>query len=168
MAGLTVIATASRPETQEWVRSMGADLVIDHRRPLPEQLAAAGFPNVSFIANFSNTDFYWKTMAEVIEPCGRIVSIVENEHPLDMGLLINKSASFSWEFMFTRSMFQTPDMQVQHEILEWIARLMDSGKLRTTHTQTFRPINAENVRKVHALLESGKGIGKTVLEGWAE
>lgn len=166
LAGLTVIATASRPETQAWVREMGADHVLDHRQPLPPQLEEAGFASVDYIANFSNTDAYWKTMSEIIRPLGKIVGIVENSDPIDLNLLKSKSATFAWEFMFTRSMFETPDMQVQHEILETISNLIDAGKIRSTHTETVSPINAANLRQVHAKLESGKGIGKTVLEGW--
>lgn len=166
VAGLTVIATASRAETQSWVKEMGADYVIDHRQPLPPQLEEGGFSSVDYIANFSNTDSYWTTMAGLIRPLGKIVCIVENSSPIDLNLLKSKSASFAWEFMFTRSMFETPDMQVQHEILEAVAELIDAGKIRSTHTETLTPINAANLRQVHSKLESGKGIGKTVLEGW--
>ncbi|HEV2695197.1 MAG TPA: zinc-binding alcohol dehydrogenase family protein [Verrucomicrobiae bacterium] len=166
LAGLTVIATASRPETVEWVAKLGADHVIDHTKPLPAQLAAIGHKEVDYIANFANTDKYWATMAEVIRPLGKIVSIVENTAPVDLNLLKSKSASFSWEFMFAKALHQT-EMASQGELLEEVADLIDSKKLRTTLTETLTPINAENLRKAHAQLESGRTIGKLVLEKWS-
>jgi zinc-binding alcohol dehydrogenase family protein len=166
LAGLTVIATASRPETQEWVRSLGSDHVIDHRQPLPAQLAGVWHKEVDYIANFSNTDAYWDVMAEVIRPQGKIVSIVENEGPLDLEVLKSKSVSFGWEFMFTRSMFQTPDMADQGVLLNEVAALIKAGKLRSTLTETLSPINAINLKTAHAKSESGKLIGKIALNGW--
>jgi len=166
IAGLVVVTTASRLQTREWVLSLGADEVLDHRQPLKFQLAAAGHGEVDFIANFNNTDAYWSAMADMIRPQGRIVSIVENEKPLDLNLLKSKSATFVWEFVFTRSMFQTPDMEAQGQLLNQIAELVDSGKLRTTLTNPISPINAVNLRTAHAQLESGRSIGKIVLTGW--
>ena len=166
IAGLVVVTTASRLQTREWVLSLGADEVLDHRQPLKFQLAAAGHGEVDFIANFNNTDAYWSAMADMIRPQGRIVSIVENEKPLDLNLLKSKSATFVWEFMFTRSMFQTPDMEAQGQLLNQIAELVDSGKLRTTLTNPISPINAVNLRTAHAQLESSRCIGKIVLTGW--
>ncbi len=166
LAGLTVIATASRPETVKWVLSLGADHAVDHRQPLPPQLAALGRKEVDYIANFANTDQYWAAMAELIKPQGHIVSIVENSAPLELGLLKSKSASFQWEFMFTRAMYQTPDMDRQGALLDEIAELINAGKLRATHSETLKPINAANLRLVHAKIESGKAVGKITLEGW--
>jgi len=165
-AGLTVIATASRPDSQAWVTRLGADQVVNHRLPLPEQVSEAGYPQVDYIANFSSTDAYWPVMAEIIRPQGHIVSIVENSYPIELGLLKSKSATFSWEFMFTRSMFQTPDMHEQGELLNKIAELIDSGVLRTTLTETLSPINATNLKAAHARSESGTTIGKLVIAGW--
>jgi zinc-binding alcohol dehydrogenase family protein len=166
LAGLTVIATASRPETRKWVQNLGADHVIDHRQPLPAQLTALGHKEVDFIANFSNTDAYWAVMAEVIRPQGHIISIVENLAPVELGLLKNKSVSFTWEFMFTRQMFQTPDMAEQGALLDEVSALVDAGTLRTTLTEILTPINAANLRTAHAMSESGKTIGKMALAGW--
>lgn len=166
LAGLVVIATASRPETVAWTKELGADHVVDHRKPLPAQLAAAGFATVDFILNFSSTDAYWEVMAEVIRPQGLICSIVENDAPLDLDLLKSKSAGFVWEFMFTRSMFGTPDIAVQHLILNAAADLLDAGKIRHTLTDRLAPINAANLIAAHAKLESGKSIGKIALSGW--
>lgn len=166
LAGLVVIATASRPETQEWVTSMGAHHVVNHRDHLPTQLSALNFAAMHYIANFNNTDTYWSIMAELIRPQGKIVCIVENTAPIDLNLLKSKSASFSWEFMFTRAMYRTPDMAAQGDLLNEVADLIDAKKLRTTLTETLSPINATNLRQAHARLESGHAIGKLVLSGW--
>jgi zinc-binding alcohol dehydrogenase family protein len=166
-AGLVVIATASRPETQAWVTGLGAHHVVDHREHLPTQLGALNFACVHYIANFSNMDIYWSVMAELIRPQGKIVGIVENSAPVELGLLKSKSASFAWEFMFTRAMYRTPDMAAQGLLLDEAAALIDAKKLRTTLTETLTPINAANLRQAHARLESGRNIGKLVLTGWA-
>lgn len=167
MAGLAVIATASRPETRDWVASMGAHQVVNHREHLPTQLGALNFACVHYIANFNNTDVYWSVMAELIRPQGKIVGIVENTGPIELGLLKSKSAAFVWEFMFTRSMYRTPDMAAQGELLNEATALLDAKKLRTTLTETLTPINAANLRQAHARLESGHSIGKLVLTGWS-
>ncbi len=166
LAGLDVIATASRPETRRWVLDLGADHVLDHRQPLRSQLAVVGHDEVDFIANFSNTDTYWTVMAEIIRPQGKIVCIVENEAPVDLNLLKSKSSTFVWEFMFTRSRYQTTDMAKQGSLLNELSKLIDSDKLHTTLNETISPINAANLRKAHAKSESGKSIGKIVLAGW--
>jgi zinc-binding alcohol dehydrogenase family protein len=165
-AGLVVIATASRPESQDWVKGLGADHVVNHRQSLPEQMTEIGHKEVNYIANFSNTDAYWAVMAELIKPQGHIVSIVENDRPVEIGLLKSKSASFGWVFMFTRSMFQTPDMAEQGTLLNEVANLLDAGTLRTTLTETLTPINAANMRAAHAKSESGRTIGKVAISGW--
>jgi zinc-binding alcohol dehydrogenase family protein len=166
LAGLVVIATASRPETQKWVTSLGASHVVDHRQHLPTQLGSLNFACVHYIANFNDIDTYWSIMAELIRPQGKIVGLVDNKTPMDLKLLKSKSATFAWEFMFTRAMYQTPDMGIQGAILDEAAALVDAKKLRTTLTETFSPINAANLRQAHARLESGRTIGKLVLEGW--
>lgn len=166
LAGLTVIATASRSETREWTQQLGAEHIIDHHQPLNIQLASFGHRQVDYIANFFDTDLYWGIMADLIRPQGKIVGIVENKDALDIDLLKSKSATFVWEFMFTRSMFQTPDMNEQGRILEAVASLIDQEKIRSIRKETLRPINAENLRATHAKLESKSAIGKCVLEGW--
>ncbi len=165
-AGAVVIASASRPESAAWVRELGADHVVDHHRPLAPQLAALGFEAVDRIANFSDTDTYWKVMAELIAPLGSIVAIVGNRHPLDLNLLKAKSVTFAWEFMFSRSQFQTADMGRQGEILDHLADLFDAGELRPTLGRTLSPINAANLEVAHAQLASGSTIGKIALMGW--
>ncbi|QRO00240.1 zinc-binding alcohol dehydrogenase family protein [Archangium violaceum] len=166
LAGLRVIATASRPESQEWCREMGADHVISHREDIPKQLKDVGHPEVDYLFNTVDTVAYWNVMCDVIKPRGRMVSIVEAGQPVDLGRLMGKSVSFSWELMFTRSRFQTQDMEEQHRILNQVGQWMDSGRLKTTLTEKLSPISAANLRAAHARLESGKMMGKLVLEGW--
>jgi zinc-binding alcohol dehydrogenase family protein len=166
LAGLVVIATASRPETGKWVADWGADHVVNHRQPLPPQLAAKGFREVDFIANFADTSAYWAVMAEIIRPQGKIVALVDSTGPLDLNLLKRKSATFAWEFMFARAMYRTPDMGAQGDLLDEVADLVEAGKLRSTLTETLSPITAANLRTAHARLESGRTIGKLSLADW--
>lgn len=164
-AGLTVIGTASRKETIEWAKAHGADYVVNHRESLKEQIEKLGYPFVDYILCLNNTDYHWKNIIETIAPLGRICSIVETEHPLDVAPLKPKSASFSWEFMFTKAMFKK-DMITQHDLLDRVADYVDKGILETTLHEKKSPINAENLRQAHQELESGKTIGKIVIEGW--
>ncbi len=167
LAGLTVITTASRKESEDWCRDLGADHVVDHREDLAPQLKNLGFETVDYIANYNNTEAYWDTMGQVIAPQGHIVLIVEQQGNLDIGgPFKTKSVSISWELMFTRSLFETSDIAKQHEILKQIAALIDSGKLRTTANGTLGQITAANIIKAHTIIESGNSIGKLVLEGW--
>lgn len=166
IAGLTVVATASRPESAAWVTELGADHVINHHKPLMEQLSAASLSQVDYIFCCSHTDDYFMGMVEAIKPQGKICVIVDAFKPLEMTLLKAKSATFVWESMFTRSMYKTPDMIAQHHILERVAELVEEGVIKTTLSEVITPINAANLRSVHATLESGKAIGKIVLSGW--
>jgi NADPH2:quinone reductase len=166
VAGLKVIATASRPETQKWCLDLGAHHVINHHDKIPKQLKDIGFDTVDYALIFNDTDKNYPSAAEAISPQGKICSIVENQSPLDMGLLKSKSASFHWEFMFTRPMFKTPDMIEQHHLLNEVARLIDTKTIRTTVNQIMSPINVENLRKAHDTLEKGRTIGKIVLKDW--
>ncbi len=166
LAGSRVVTTASRPETIDWVKRFGADIVLDHRAPLQPQLEAHGIREVDAIFNTADTAMYWQQMAALIKPFGRICSIVESKEPLDLTLLMAKSASFSWELMFTRSLFQTADMAHQGAILDEVAGWIDDGRIQPTTGVSLSPISAENLRKAHSILESGKAIGKIVLSGW--
>ncbi len=166
LARLNVIATASRDESRDWCLKLGAVLVINHRHSLTEQLAAQNISHVDYILCLNNTDQHWSAMTQAIVPQGSICSIVETTQPVELGLLKSKSASFVWEMMFTRSMFQTPDMIEQQKLLNTVSELVDSGELVTTANQVIQPINAENLRKAHAVIEQGSSIGKVVLEGW--
>jgi NADPH2:quinone reductase len=163
LVGLEVIATASRSETQRWVRDLGADHVIDHRQPLRPQVDKLGYPWIDYIAIFNNTDQHWDTACDLITPQGRITSIVENSRELKQAELKRKSGTFVWEFMFTRSMFQTPDMVAQHHILDRVSEWIDEGKLRTTLKQTFGQLTAANLKEAHRQIEAGSAVGKVVL-----
>lgn len=162
IAGLQVIATASRPETVEWCKQQGADIVVNHK-DLVNEVHNAGFKYVDFILDFVNTNEYWDAMAELIKPQGHIASITGSATPVALNKLKNKSASFSWEFMYTRSTYQTEDMIEQHHILNKAAALFDNGTLKTTLNKTFNGLSADNLKAAHRLQESGKAIGKTVI-----
>ncbi|MEO5944429.1 MAG: zinc-binding alcohol dehydrogenase family protein [Ferruginibacter sp.] len=162
VAGLKVIATASRPETIEWCKKFGADVVLNHK-DLVEEMKKAGHKEVDFIADFVDANGYWDAMAELIKPQGHIASITGSAVPVALNKLKTKSASFSWEFMFTRSMFQTDDMIEQRNILNKVAAMLDSGVLKTTLNKTLNGLTVENLKEAHRLQESGKAIGKTVI-----
>jgi zinc-binding alcohol dehydrogenase family protein len=166
VAQLKVIATASRPESAAWCRMQGAHNVIDHFRDMPAQLKTLGFNGVDYILCLNDTDRHFSAMAEAIAPQGRICSIVETKGPLDIGALMRKSAGFVWELMFTRAIFETPDMIAQHNLLNRVAELIDAGTLRGTANETMSPINAENLRAAHRKLEGGRTVGKIVLTGF--
>ena len=167
IAGLTVIATASRPETIAWVKELRADHVIDHRKPLRPQIEALGRKALEYIANFNDLDEHWAAMGDLIAPQGAMVAIVGNTKPLPMDAVRGKSATMCWELMFTRPRFKTPDMIEQHRLLNQVSEWLDTGKLRGTLKETLSPINAANLRKAHEKLESGTMIGKLVLRGWS-
>ncbi|HEY0211406.1 zinc-binding alcohol dehydrogenase family protein [Acerihabitans sp.] len=162
---MTVIGTASRPETRDWVMNLGAHQVIDHSRPMVAQLTQLGIANVTHVASLTHTDSYYPQLIEALAPQGRL-ALIDDPAALDALPLKAKSLSLHWELMFTRSRFETADMINQHRILERVAGLIDQDVLKTTLGQHFGAINAANLRKAHALLESGKSRGKLVLEGW--
>jgi len=165
LAKLKIIATASRPESQQWCMSRGADSVINHHQPLDGELAAMGVAHVDYILCLNNTDQHWSAMSKAIKPQGRICSIVDTSN-VDLSLLKSKSATFVWEFMFTRPMYKTPDMIEQQQLLNKVADFIDEGVLSTTANILLQPVNAENLRKAHAIIEQGNSIGKLVLTDW--
>jgi zinc-binding alcohol dehydrogenase family protein len=164
-AGLKIIATSSRQETTDWVKQLGADYVVNHREPMVEQVRALGMQYVDYIAIFNDMR-HWSTAVELIRPEGGIVSIDNTDVETPMAGMKTKSASLHWEFMFARSMFQTPDMIEQHKLLNYVADEIDAGKIKTTVSQILHPINVENMRKAHAAIEAGTAKGKIVLEGF--
>ncbi len=166
LTGLTVIGTASRPETQAWVRQLGAHHVIDHRQPLSEELQRIGINQVTHVASLTQTDQHFAQLVEALVPQGRLALIDDPEQALDIMQLKRKSLSLHWELMFTRSLFETADMIEQHRLLQRVAELVDAGTLHTTLGEHFGSINAANLRRAHALLESGTAKGKIVLEGF--
>lgn len=163
VARVRVIATCSHEGSQAWCRQLGADLVVDHGVDLAPQLAAHGVGTVDYILCLAAPDRYFTTMARLIAPQGHICALVESAGPLPMNELRAKSASFSWEGMFTRSLYGTHDMIEQHHILNRVASLVDAGRLRHTARTVLQPINADNLRQAHALLEAGGIVGKVVL-----
>lgn len=162
VAGLTVIATASRPDSIQWCKDMGADFVVNHHQ-LKEELGKIGHTQIDYILDFVDLGGYWETIAEIIKPQGHIVSITGSSEPLNLDILKTKSVSFSWELMYTRSMFTTDDMDRQHQILNKLADLLDSGTIKTTLTTTLEGFTVENLKEAHKMQESGKTIGKTVI-----
>jgi NADPH2:quinone reductase len=165
LTGLTVVATASRPESQKWCRDLGAHAVIDHARPMKEQIDKLKFPPLALIASLTYTDQHYKTLADLIAPQGKF-GLIDDPPEFNVAVFKGKAVSIHWESMFTRSSFQTADMIGQHQLLNDVADLIDKSVLRTTLDQTFGAINAANLKRAHALIESGKSRGKIVLEGW--
>jgi zinc-binding alcohol dehydrogenase family protein len=165
LTGLTVIATASRPETRAWCEKMGAHHVIDHHRSLPDELKRIGVDSVRYVAGLTATDRHLPAIESVLAPQGAL-AVIDDPAVLDITALKRKSISVHWELMFTRSLYETPDMQAQHEILQEVAALVDDGILRTTLTENAGPIDLATLKRVHLHLESARGIGKTVLTGF--
>jgi zinc-binding alcohol dehydrogenase family protein len=165
LTGLTVIGTASRPETAQWVKDLGAHHVIDHSKPLSEELKRISFDGVDYIASLNQTDHHFEQIVASINPQGRL-ALIDDPELFDFRKLKTKSVSLHWEFMYTRSMFSTRDQIRQHELLNRVASLIDSGVLRTTLNETFGTINAANLRRAHKLLETNRARGKIVLEGF--
>lgn len=165
LTGLAVVATATRPESQKWCLDLGAHAVIDHGKPMKEQIEKLKLPPVALVASLTFTDQHYKSIAEFMAPQGRF-GLIDDPPEFTVSTFKGKAISVHWESMFTRSSFQTPDMIAQHHLLNDVADLIDKGVLRTTLDQTFGTINAANLKRAHALLESGKSRGKIVLEGW--
>jgi zinc-binding alcohol dehydrogenase family protein len=165
LTGLTVVATATRPDSQKWCLELGAHAVVDHAKPLKEQIDKLKVPPVALVASLTATDQHYKGIAELMAPQGKY-GLIDDPAEFNVAVFKGKAISIHWESMFTRSSFQTADMIAQHNLLNDVADLIDKGVLRTTLAQTFGTINADNLKHAHALLESGKSRGKIVLEGW--
>lgn len=162
---MTVIGTASRPESQKWVREAGAHYVINHSKPLTEELARIGINEVTHVASLNNTEEHYLQLIAALAPQGKL-ALIDDPQSLDVVPLKLKSISLHWEFMFTRSMFETPDITAQHRLLTEVATLIDNQTIETTLGQHYGVINAENLQKAHAQLETGRAVGKIVLEGF--
>jgi zinc-binding alcohol dehydrogenase family protein len=165
LTNITVIATASRPETAEWSRGLGAHHVIDHSKPLSAEIERLGIGQPAFVFSTTNADQHLAEIAKLIAPQGRF-GLIDDPSSLDVSPFKVKSVSIHWEFMFTRSMFGTADIAEQGALLNEVSRLVDDGALRTTLAEVFGTISAENLRRAHALIESGRAKGKIVLAGW--
>jgi len=164
-SGLTVIATASRPETVDWAVSLGADHTVNHRGDVVAETRALGFTHVDHVAIFKDMR-HWDAAVELIRPQGGIVAINETHDPMPMDMMMTKAAALHWEFMFTRAMYQTPDMFEQHNLLTFVAGEIDAGRLRTTLTEVLSPIDAATLREAHRRIETGTARGKIVVEGF--
>lgn len=162
---MTVIGTASRPETQAWIKQLGAHHVIDHSQPLVAQLEQIGVGEVTHVASLTHTDSHFTQLIEALRPQGKL-ALIDDPKTLDVVPMKRKALSLHWELMFTRSLYETPDMIKQHELLNRVADLIDQGVLKTTLGEHFGTINAANLRRAHAVVESGKAKGKIVLEGF--
>ncbi|EPN9527689.1 zinc-binding alcohol dehydrogenase family protein [Cronobacter malonaticus] len=158
-----IIATASREDSAQWCRDRGADLVVNYH-DLPGELAKHGIKFVDYIFILNDTDGHWAAVSQLIAPQGHICSIVENEHPLDQDALKSKSAALHWEFMYTRSMYQTADMARQGEILNEVAKLLDAGEVESTLSETFHGLSVESISKAHEKVLEGHMRGKVVVE----
>lgn len=162
-AGLKVFATASRPETVDWCRNLGADSILNHRNSLYEELKTTGTDSVDTIFCTTQMERHWKVMAECIRPQGNIVFIDDPVGLLDVTVFKLKSVTLSWELMYTRSMFETEDMTEQGKLLSTVAGLLDEGTLVTTRQKTLMGLTPENIRAMHLKQESGTMMGKQVL-----
>lgn len=165
LTGLTIIATASRQETRDWCLKLGADHVIDHHKPLAEQLKAIGHPQVAMVAGITGTDQSAPQLADIIAPQGQFV-LIDDPKTLNVMPFKPKSISVHWESMFTRSVFGTADIIAQHKLLNEVSAMIDAGLMITTAAQELSPINAANLIKAHAQIESGTTVGKVVLSDW--
>jgi len=165
LTGLTVIATASRPQTRDWCLALGAHHVVDHTGDLVSAVKASGAGPVGLAASLTNTTDHFPALVEILAPQGRL-GVIDDPKSLDALPLKWKSISLHWEMMFARSLYQTPDMIEQHRLLDAVADLVDAGRLKTTLTQVLAPINAANLKTAHAAVESGRTRGKIVLEGF--
>ena len=165
LTGLTVIATASRPETQAWCRELGAHHVIDHSRKLTEGLAALGVKAVDYVFSITQTEKHFDQIVELIAPQGKL-GLIDDPKTMDALPFKRKCVSIHWESMFTRALFETPDMIAQHRLLTEVADLVDDGLVRTTLADTLGRIDAATLKRAHALIESGRARGKLVLAGF--
>lgn len=165
ISGATIIATASRVSSQAWVENLGADYVIDHTQPLEPQINALATGPVTHVASLNGTEAYFDMYADVLAPFGKI-GLIDDPGALDIRVLKRKSISLHWEFMYTRSMYRTEDMQQQHVLLNALAQLIDHGYIKTTVGKHMGVINASNLKAAHVAIESGRTIGKIVLEGF--
>jgi zinc-binding alcohol dehydrogenase family protein len=165
LTGLTIVATASRPETQAWVQELGAHHAIDHTKPLSQELKRIGLASADLIFSTNQSDHHWPEIVEAVSPQGH-VGLIDDPEPIDVRQLKRKSVALHWELMFTRALFETADMIAQHRLLTEVARLVDAGVLRSTAADNFGPITAANLRRAHALIESNRAKGKIVLSGW--
>ncbi|MBV1921719.1 MAG: zinc-binding alcohol dehydrogenase family protein [Pseudomonadales bacterium] len=165
LTNATVIGTASKPKSQAWVSELGADHVINHHQPLLPQLQSIGIDNVTHVMSLTHTDQHFDQLVEVLAPQGKL-ALIDSPTDIDIMKLKTKCISLHWEFMFTRSMFNTWDIQKQHELLTTVSELIDNGLIKTTFGESYGTINATNLKRAHTDIESNQTMGKIVLEGF--
>ncbi|MGJ4954740.1 zinc-binding alcohol dehydrogenase family protein [Bradyrhizobium sp. HKCCYLRH2015] len=165
LTGLTVLATATRPESRDWCLKLGAHAVIDHGKPMKAQIDALKLPPVALIASLTHTDQHYKAIADFMAPQGKF-GLIDDPAEFSLAAFKGKAISIHWESMFTRSSFTTPDIIAQHNLLNDVSDLIDKGVIRTTLGDNYGTINAANLKRAHALIESNTSRGKIVLEGW--
>ncbi|MGK6317510.1 zinc-binding alcohol dehydrogenase family protein [Neorhizobium sp. DT-125] len=166
LSDVTVIGTGSRPETRAWIRELGAHHVIDHSKPMAKQLAEMAIGAPAFVFSTTQTEQHVDDILELIAPQGRFALIDDPKAPMDLRPFKRKTLSIHWEMMFARPVWQTADMIEQHKLLNHVAELVDAKKIRTTLSETLGTINAANLKKAHATIESGRTKGKIVLSGF--
>ena len=169
VAGIgNVVVTAARPESVEWCTRMGADACISYKSGIKSGLKSSGIESFDYILCCNSLEKYFDEMVETIKPNGKICSIVttKNGEPLEMNQLQTKSVTFAFELMFTKSIFETEDMDTQNILLDKVAEYIDSGVIKTTLNKVLGPINADKLREAHRLLETGEAVGKIVLSGF--
>ncbi len=162
----TIIGTASRDESVQWLKDLGADHVINHRNPLSDELQKTGIAEVDYVVSLNNTEDHYEEIIKCLKPQGKL-GLIDDPKSLDANPLKTKSLSLHWEFMFARSMFNTPDMIEQHHLLNAVAKLIDAGEIKTTVAHNLGAITAEHLRSAHQMLEKQQAHGKIVLEGWS-
>ena len=167
LTSLTIVSTASREETVEWAKKLGADHVINHHKPLAEELERIGITQVDYVASLTHTDTHFSSLIDILKPQGKL-GLIDDPENLDVTALKKKSISLHWEFMYTRSLFNTEDIAQQHHILNRVARLLDDKTLQTTLGEHLGSISVENLIQAHKILESHKARGKLVLEGFED
>ncbi|MGP9558122.1 zinc-binding alcohol dehydrogenase family protein [Psychrobacter sp. AOP7-A1-24] len=162
----TIIGTASRDESVQWLKDLGTDHIINHRNPLSDELQKTGITEVDYVVSLNNTEDHYEEIIKCLKPQGKL-GLIDDPKSLDANPLKTKSLSLHWEFMFARSMFSTPDMIEQHHLLNAVAKLIDAGQIKTTVAHNLGTITAEHLRSAHQMLEKQQAHGKIVLEGWS-
>lgn len=162
----TIIGTASRDESVQWLKDLGADHIINHRNPLSDELQKTGITEVDYVVSLNNTEDHYEEIIKCLKPQGKL-GLIDDPKSLDANPLKTKSLSLHWEFMFARSMFSTPDMIEQHHLLNAVAKLIDAGEIKTTVAHNLGTITAEHLRSAHQMLENQQAHGKIVLEDWS-
>ena len=157
---MTIIATASRSESRQWVAGLGADHVVSHRNFVSE-IRALGIQFVDFVFSTTHSGQHWSNMAEIIAPFGEI-GLIDDADGLDISIFKRKAVSLHWELMFTKSMFGYR-MESQGKILSEVKNLIESGRMRTTANRVLNGLTVENLRAGHTMLEQHTNVGKMVV-----